>query len=448
MMTTGESVRDADTVTPPPEWVFRAISVLPRVGLGVSGALLAMVWAGGGEPWQLGILAGAVVGTGAASLRVLLGGVPRRPRFALAMAVILLVQLAVVTAAGGLEGPAILILLPTTLFAALILPRRRWVAVTALAVTGVIALAALALAGVSFVPAAFDIQSASGRPLFWLVFAWLTLMVVVGGGLVGQLAQRSVARAWRSAALAQAAVAEGMRERNEHLVGLTGSIGHELKNPLAAIHGLSKLMAAQAAPGSREAKRLGVVVEESERMGRILAELLNMSRPLGGLALAPVALAPLLEDTVVIHEGLARTRAVRLALGADDPALRVACDARKVKQILMNLVQNALEASPPGGTVTLRLLEDADAAVIRVDDEGPGLPLDLGAAVFTPGVTTKGAGTGLGLTIARALAEQHGGTLTLTTREGGGCRAELRLPARPVGTESAEACQVEVPLAV
>jgi signal transduction histidine kinase len=92
-------------------------------------------------------------------------------------------------------------------------------------------------------------------------------------------------------------------------------------------------------------------------------------------------------------------------------------------------VQNALEASPSGAMVEIEASHDGEGVQVRVLDRGPGVAAELAARVFEPGVTSKAQGSGLGLTIARALARQHGGNLELVGREGGGCQAVLRLPA-------------------
>jgi signal transduction histidine kinase len=106
--------------------------------------------------------------------------------------------------------------------------------------------------------------------------------------------------------------------------------------------------------------------------------------------------------------------------------------------VLITLVQNALDASPPESVVLLRATsEPAGGARVLVADRGHGLDPGLGRQVFEPGVTTKAQGSGLGLTIARALARQHGGDLTLRSREGGGTEAVLLLPGpEPVGAAS------------
>jgi signal transduction histidine kinase len=101
-----------------------------------------------------------------------------------------------------------------------------------------------------------------------------------------------------------------------------------------------------------------------------------------------------------------------------------------VKQILINLVQNAIDASPRGAAVELEAAAADGAVRVRVLDRGRGVDPAVEGALFSPGATTKPSGSGLGLTIARALAVQHGGALRLEPRSGGGTVAELVLPGR------------------
>jgi signal transduction histidine kinase len=103
-----------------------------------------------------------------------------------------------------------------------------------------------------------------------------------------------------------------------------------------------------------------------------------------------------------------------------------------VKQVLMNLIQNAIEASPPGTAVEVMVLPPGPELVsVHVLDRGDGLDEVLSGRAFEAGVTSKPRGSGLGLTIARALARQHGGEVELASRAGGGCAAVLRLPPAP-----------------
>jgi two-component system sensor histidine kinase HydH len=214
------------------------------------------------------------------------------------------------------------------------------------------------------------------------------------------------------------------QDRARELAALSGEIAHELKNPLASIKGLSALLAQDTAAG-KPAERLRVLRREVDRMQVILDEFLNFSRPLAPLTIEQVDPGALLDEVAQMHEGMAHERGVRLLVRSEAGPLR--CDPRKLKQAIINLVQNAIEASPPGGVVEIAAEAGAEAR-IRVIDRGSGVDPALADKVFEAGVTSKPRGFGLGLTIARALARQHGGDLALSSREGGGSIAEIRLP--------------------
>jgi two-component system sensor histidine kinase HydH len=222
-------------------------------------------------------------------------------------------------------------------------------------------------------------------------------------------------------------VLEMHAEHNRTLTALTGELAHELKNPLASVKGLAALVR-RSAEGKAE-ERLGVLGREADRMQSILDELLNFSRPLVPLAMEPVDLHGLAVDVAELHEATALDRRVTLVVEGD--AVPLTCDPRKIRQVLINLVQNALDASPPGGTVTVRVTERGRRAMVRVRDEGPGLSAEVADQLFEPGTTTKAGGSGLGLVVARSLARQHGGELLLANHAEGGCLAELTVPLEP-----------------
>jgi len=212
------------------------------------------------------------------------------------------------------------------------------------------------------------------------------------------------------------------------LTALSGELAHELKNPLANLKGLAVLVGRDV--HGKGVERLQVLQHEISRMEEVLRSFLTFARPLAPLSEEEVDLRELCTSVVTLHEGMAHARGVDLKIDAHGP-IRLTCDQRKVKRILINLVQNALEASAPDDVVELSLRSDEDGrARAEVLDRGRGIDASVREHLFEPGVTTKSTGTGLGLALSRGLARQHGGELTLEDREGGGCVATLTLPER------------------
>jgi len=280
-----------------------------------------------------------------------------------------------------------------------------------------------------WVLAVWEIRVGAGHAVQILLSAGIVSLLCLHSLQTGLLIQESHLDMFSRLLSARDELLQGHSEQAEALVALSGEIAHELKNPLATVKGLATLLAKDRE--GKVSERLAVLRREVERMQEILEEFLNFSRPLTPLVLEPVSLGTICEGVASLHEGLAQQRGVALSVAAGAP-VELRCDPRKVRQILINLVQNALDASAPGTRIELVVGQDEPArAIVEVRDRGKGLPASLGERIFDPGVTTKGKGSGLGLTIARGLAKQHGGDLRLRGREGGGCIAELWLPIEP-----------------
>lgn len=261
----------------------------------------------------------------------------------------------------------------------------------------------------------------------WSVAAMVGL-IIAGGSGVGRAIRATFDGMVRRALTAQQESLQAYREQAQELSALSAEIAHELKNPLASVKGLSGLLA-QGTAAEKDAERLAVLRREVDRMQSVLDEFLNFSRPLVPLAIERTVLSPLCQEIAALHEGLAHQRGLALVVRAAGAAR---CDPRKLKQVLINLVQNAIEASQPGALVEIEAEELASGeGRLRIFDRGHGVDPELGSAIFEAGVTTKSKGSGIGLTVARALARQHGGDLTLSARPGGGSVAEVRLPALP-----------------
>ncbi|AKF09315.1 Sensor histidine kinase [Sandaracinus amylolyticus] len=233
------------------------------------------------------------------------------------------------------------------------------------------------------------------------------------------------ARAAVTAARMREEVLEQHESRARGLETMGAKVAHELKNPLAAIAGLAQLLL-QGSHDDKTRERLSVMASEVGRMEKTMREYLAFSRPLDEMRPVDVDLAALADDVITLLEGRARARAVTLERIGD--RLRAKVDPARLKEALINLVDNAIEASSSGGRVTVELARVPGSTHVRVRDRGEGIAPEVLARVGTPYFTTRSDGTGLGVVIARAAIEQHGGTLALHSQRGEGTLAEIVLP--------------------
>lgn len=220
--------------------------------------------------------------------------------------------------------------------------------------------------------------------------------------------------------------------RAREMEQLSAQLSHELKNPLGAIKALVQLSRRDACD-PRSAERLQVAEQEVERMSGILQEYLSFSRQLEKLRREHLSLGALADEVVELLSAQAAPAGVSLRRTGD---VRIAADPRRLREALLNLVANALDATPRGGSVEIRIFERAGAACLEVCDSGRGMSEDVLARVGTPFFTTREQGTGLGVAMARAAFTQHGGSLEYQSAEGRGTTAIAILPVeerRPVG---------------
>lgn len=219
--------------------------------------------------------------------------------------------------------------------------------------------------------------------------------------------------------------------QTRRLQAVGAKVAHELKNPLAAIKGLCQLIGRNPA-SDRTAARLAVVDAEIARMETILAEYLSFSRPLEDVIVEPVDLAAIGRDVADVLAGRAAQGSVELSASAEPVPFHG--DARRLREALINLVANALEATPAGGTVDITCAADGEGARIAVRDTGRGIPAEHLARLGTSYFTTRPDGTGLGVVLAQGVVQQHGGQLVYSSEPGQGTTATVLLPRRlPLG---------------
>ncbi len=227
--------------------------------------------------------------------------------------------------------------------------------------------------------------------------------------------------------LAQLRHADRLRTVGE----LAASVAHDLGTPMGTVSARAQMIANADVDPARARELAASIVEEIERMSKSIRTLLDHGRR-EGPQLAVTDARSLAQDVLALLAPLAASRRVRLAL-VDGPDTSAKLDAAQVRHVLINLVTNAIDASPAAQTVELRVSATNERLLLEVDDRGAGIPPDRMDRVFDPFFTTKpkGEGTGLGLSIARGIVQEHGGTLVVSARDGGGSTFVVDLPVDP-----------------
>jgi signal transduction histidine kinase len=174
---------------------------------------------------------------------------------------------------------------------------------------------------------------------------------------------------------------------------------------------------------------LNTVKNETFRLREILDDFLRYAGRIE-LEKKPTELGALLEELVDFYAPQAQLQRVQLRLQRPDTPIVIDIDPRLIKQAVLNLMINGLQAMPDGGELILRLNADRDEARVDVIDTGPGIDPEVVAMIFQAYYTTKRGGTGLGLAMAKRIAEEHGGRLTVTSERGKGSDFTIALPLR------------------
>ena len=321
------------------------------------------------------------------------------------------------TLTGGIRSPFIPSVVMPSILSLLFFgpyPMARWTAVgNALLIFAMVCLPA-SVVGPTVVEPHYAVLTILN--LFWFLFM-LHLMV-------GKLTAMSARAGDSMACLREERVTEAIAHLRR-LQGVGAKVAHELKNPLASIKGLCQLVA-RTPESERTQERLAVVASEISRMETILHEYLSFSRPLEDLQPQTLDLTALARDVLDIVGGRAEHAGVALEL--EGVAVQVKGDPRRLKEALINLVSNAVEATPTGGKVTLRVRNQTAGVSLEVRDTGRGISSDELERLGTSFFTTRPGGTGLGVVLAQSVITQHGGTLEYKSALGQGTTATILLP--------------------
>jgi two-component system sensor histidine kinase KdpD len=244
----------------------------------------------------------------------------------------------------------------------------------------------------------------------------------------------------RARLFAEASHAEALREANRAKDDILASVSHDLRTPLTTIKVLAQGAESRGEPSAP------AIVEQADRLAHMVRDLLELSRIRAGSSVVRPELNTA-EDLVGAAlrqaEGILAGRSVVPHVDLDSPVLVGTFDFVHTLRILGNLIENALRYTPAGGVVDLGVRREGADLVFVVADRGCGVPQAEQARIFDvfyrpPGATPDSGRAGLGLSIARTLAELQRGTLSYGVREGGGSEFTLRLPAADVEEAPAE----------
>ncbi len=236
-------------------------------------------------------------------------------------------------------------------------------------------------------------------------------------------------------------------ERLASLGRLAATVAHEVNNPLFGILTYARLTRkdverADPAPANRDrmVEQLQIIERESRRCGELMRNLLMFARQ-SPRQVQPADVNDIADRAIALVRYRMELNGTALVLELAPDLPPVPCDANQIQQVILGLMVNASEALGKGGSIALSTVVDraANAVEIHVRDDGPGIPPDLLAQIFEPFFTTKQDvhRTGLGLAVARSIAEQHGGSISARSQEGQGAEFVVALPLSPAADKEA-----------
>jgi len=220
--------------------------------------------------------------------------------------------------------------------------------------------------------------------------------------------------------------AEEMMVRSEKMSiagQLAAGVAHEIRNPLTSLKGFIQLLQAGV---KRKEEYYNIMIEEIEKMEKITSELLFVSKPLTDHK-KEESIEKMLQDITVLLKPQAKLKGIDIQYDIPE-SMRIYCDRSQIKQVLINLVKNAIEAMEEEGMIQLIAASDDSGISLSIIDEGSGIPEEIIHKLGEPFFTTKQSGTGLGIMISKQILEQHDATLDIKQNKGKGSTFLIRFP--------------------
>jgi signal transduction histidine kinase len=205
------------------------------------------------------------------------------------------------------------------------------------------------------------------------------------------------------------------------------SVAHDMKTPLVAIGGFSRLVQGHLSEDSPDRRKLGIVLGETERLEKMVRDMLDFSRPLV-LEKKNERLDHLVNESFVIVESTAQAKKITISYEFSPDLPEILVDPLRVRQALINVLMNAIQASPEDDEIIVRVRRKGSFLLVDIVDRGPGIPPAKRKEVFYPFITTKKGGTGLGLPIIKKIMEAHDGKAEILDNAGTGITFRMSFP--------------------
>ena len=218
------------------------------------------------------------------------------------------------------------------------------------------------------------------------------------------------------------------RDRLHALGEVAMGLAHEIRNPLGIIKTATQLLHRRADLGDNDKRHLEYVVSEVTRINDLITEFLDFAKPRAPVRCVQPA-RPLVEDILGFCKPELESHRVEARIDDQAPGATLYADARQLKQACLNLIINAIDAMPDGGHLTVGIAQEDDYTVISITDTGEGIAPDMMERIFTPFVTTKASGTGLGLAKVFSIMDSHDGRIECVSDKGAGATFNLYIPA-------------------
>ncbi len=218
---------------------------------------------------------------------------------------------------------------------------------------------------------------------------------------------------------------------------LTSGVAHELNNPLNNITITAHMLLEdyEDLPDEERMEMISDLVSEAQRSKKIISNLLDFARE-SSSQLEPLHLVHLLKETIQLASNQIKLSGIKIEFQTTDNLPRVHGDSQQLEQVFLNLILNAIDASPKGGKIQIVVLpaDESNYLAVKVIDFGNGIPEHILPSVFDPFFTTKGKGkgTGLGLSVSQGIIAKHGGRIRVSSREGEGTSFTVTLPVTTI----------------